>query len=136
MSIDKRLRDGAQISESGCWIWPGYSNRGYVRIRSGSRRLYVHRLAYETFVGPIPEGMTVDHLCFVSQCVNPEHLRLLTMVENAANQRSAQQTHCKNGHEFTFENTYRRPASAGGGRQCRPCNRQSAARYQAKKRAA
>jgi hypothetical protein len=115
-------------TENGCWEWTLRRDRnGYGRITFRGRTGYsAHRAAYEIFVGPIPAGMTVDHLCFVPACVNPEHLRLLTRSENSRKQRAAEQTHCSNGHEMTPENTYRRTQ---GGRGCRACNLDAVRRY-------
>ncbi len=75
-----------------CWTWLGGicgSGYGVVRRPSMSRERYVHRFFYEVTHGPIPSGMTVDHLCFNTLCCNPKHLRLLTLSENAANKRTS-----------------------------------------------
>lgn len=123
---------------TGCWNWLLHRSRdGYGRVAvAGRRKAAAHRVAYEETYGPIPEGMTVDHLCFNPACVNPAHLRLMTHVENVRNQRSAYKTHCKNGHEFTPENTYIRPRVRGGGvRQCRACNSEAVRKYRERKAA-
>lgn len=75
----------------GCWVWTGamlvpfkqYPNTRYGNFSAGGRSLRAHRVAFEIFRAPIPDGMTVDHLCFNPTCVNPEHLRLLTAKDNA-----------------------------------------------------
>jgi hypothetical protein len=65
--------------ENGCLIWQGYiMPNGY----GNSGSTYAHRIAYEQACGPIPEGMTVDHLCEVKVCVNPAHLELVTRGDN------------------------------------------------------
>jgi hypothetical protein len=109
----------------GCWEWTGSRRRGgygqsTVTMPTGSLMM-AHRLSYELHIGPIPEGLTVDHLCFNPPCVNPEHLRLLTLSENAANQRSAYATHCLAGHPYTPENT--RVKDRNGRRDCKSCHR-------------
>lgn len=72
----------------GCWLWTGAKNwTGYgqrsVRVDGKVRTARAHRMAYELLVGPIPEGLTIDHLCRVRHCVNPDHLEPVTMKENA-----------------------------------------------------
>lgn len=107
-----------------CWLWYGSTNKdGYGR--SGKQRqgkpYLAHRWVYEELVGPIPEGLTLDHLCRNPTCVNPQHLEPVPIAENCRRGARATQTHCKYGHEFTEENTYRR---AHGRRECRVCIRE------------
>lgn len=120
-----------------CWLWTGALNStgyGYI-ARTSNRMVPAHRIAYELLVGPIPDGLTLDHLCRVRNCVNPSHLEPVTMRENtlrgsAPPAINARRTHCVNGHEFTPENTY----VGTTGRECRACNRLRAReRYWAKK---
>lgn len=115
-----------------CILWAGYKMPdGYGRQTYQGRRRLAHRIAFEKAYGPIPDGMTVDHLCFTRACINPQHLRLLTRHENQRNQRSAYKTHCVNGHEYTPENTYIR--RGGSQRDCRACGRKRVRRYLARK---
>jgi len=69
-----------------CWIWTAGGDYGRGRFavvgRSG-RLLLAHRFAYELLIGPIPEGLTLDHLCMTPLCVNPEHLEPVTQAENS-----------------------------------------------------
>lgn len=89
------------------------------------RRQPAHRVAYELFVGPIPEGLTLDHLCRVRHCVNPLHLEPVTRGENtrrndSAPSQNARKTHCIRGHALIPENLYPRKY----GRQCKLCVRE------------
>ena len=124
---------------NGCiWYTGRIDAQGYGSVTiTGDRQRPVHRAAYEYFVGPIPDGLHVDHLChgwdadcpcgpacLHRRCINVDHLEPVTPQENAArgrggsvnNPRSAQ-THCIRGHEFTEANTYRH----GNRRHCRTC---------------
>ena len=111
--------------DSECWIWTGAkndSNRGIIHTHSHNRHSLVHRVSYELFVGPIPAGMTIDHVkargCTSTLCVNPAHLEPVTLRENIR-RHHAEKTHCPNGHEYTDDNVY----LYKGGRNCRQCRR-------------
>lgn len=119
----------------GCWHWQGALNsRGYGCFGVAGVSQLAHRVAYASLVGPIPEGLTIDHLCRVKRCVNPAHLEPVTLRENIA--RAAEQdrpTHCPEGHVYTPENTHVKRRSNGQvNRTCRTCgNRRARARYRA-----
>jgi hypothetical protein len=67
-----RLTDKVREDENGCWIFEGGRTKGgYGMIDDGGRKKYVHRVAYEHFIGPISPGLDIDHICFVPACVNP-----------------------------------------------------------------
>lgn len=117
---------------SGCFIWTGSLDRnGYGRLGIGysaednRRTTWAHRAAYEHFVGPIPDGLVIDHKCRMKCCVNPAHLEPVTQLENCrrgragevVRARSVAQTHCKRGHILSGKNVqlYR------GARLCLMC---------------
>jgi hypothetical protein len=122
---------------TGCWLWTAAtSTAGYGRIRVDRRGMQAHRVAYEMHVGPIPEGLQLDHLCRVRRCVNPAHLEPVTQRENIMRGNSvsavhAAKTHCIHGHPFDGENTRLGP---NGKRVCRACHRDN--ERQARRRAA
>lgn len=104
---------------TGCWLWHGMVNaRGYGCIAHKERMYRAHRVLYEREVGPIPSGLTLDHLCQNKQCVNPEHLEPVTAAENHR-RGFARRTHCKAGHPWVPENIYTAPGR--GDRQCKVC---------------
>lgn len=109
-----------------CWLWTGAPDNhlGYARFKirdaSGNRdAVMVHRFAYEELVGPIPQGLEIDHLCRIRNCVNPAHLDPVTHQENT--RRANCRTHCKYGHRI--------PES----RVCRDCANARNAAYRARK---
>lgn len=70
--------------ENGCWIWWGKPDAGgYGRLSINHRDAYAHRASYEHHVGPIPDGLTIDHLCRNRKCINPAHLEPVTLSENS-----------------------------------------------------
>ena len=69
----------------GCWNWTAAKARGYGRFKIEGKLQYAHRLAYQGFVGAIPTGMLVDHICRNRACVRPSHLRLATTKQNLEN---------------------------------------------------
>lgn len=126
----------------GCWMWRGFTrDTGYGSFWWPEKVIPAHRAAYLLFHGPIPDGMTVDHICFQPSCVNPDHLQLLTLSQNAARQRKALSDYCQRGHEFTPENTMIQLNRTGSGRRshyrlCRACREESQRRRIERRRAA
>lgn len=125
-----------------CWIWIGArwaNGYGKFTMPGTQRRVSAHRWGYERFRGPIPDGLTLDHICRVHSCVNPSHLEAVTSAENtrrgivgAVNgARVRAKTHCPKGHPYDADNTYWRADFKG--RNCRACGRENAARYRAQR---
>jgi len=115
-----------RLTSDECWAWNGCRDRaGYGKMREGR----AHRISYELNVGPIPAGLTIDHLCGNKWCVNPAHLEAVTAGENVRRWH-AKRTHCNQGHPWS-ENVYQ-PRS--GRRRCRICARAKSARGNAQQR--
>ncbi len=112
------------VAPNACWNWKATKHaKGYGHIRVGNMIAKAHRIAYELTNGKIPKGLTIDHLCQNTSCVNPKHLEAVTNRENILRgnnlcARNARMTHCKNGHEFTEKNTR---LETTGSRRCRTC---------------
>lgn len=133
MTVELPERLSSKIEKTdGCWEWLASKTDGYGRYYDNGRNHMAHRFVYRLLVGPIPPDLQCDHLCRNRSCVNPDHIELVTQQENIArgdatieNARPARirsqlaRTHCKNGHPWSEENTYRRPDN--GTRQCRAC---------------
>jgi hypothetical protein len=123
-----------RVDVGDCWQWTGYiDKRGYGALRVEGRSTFAHRVAYQLLVGPVPEGLELDHLCRNRACVNPDHLEPVTHAENMRRGMHARKTRCAAGHPFDTENTYIIPAS--GQRACRICIRQRNLEYKRRQRA-
>jgi hypothetical protein len=73
----------ARVDKSGdCWVWTGGRRGRYGAFWVEGQQMGAHRFAYELLVGPIPDGLTLDHLCCNPPCVNPGHLEPVTFREN------------------------------------------------------
>lgn len=125
--LDRISHSAEKFNDCHCWLWRGcISTRGYGMVAIGGKVKLTHRLAYELFKGPIPDGLELDHLCRVRNCCNPDHLEAVTHEENVRRGESGckqrSKTHCPSGHEYTPENIYRRPLRPNE-RRCRTCMR-------------
>ncbi len=141
----RALRDEARflakiVHQGECWKWTGArSSNGYGNFAfedvDKRKTVSVHRYSYELFVGAVPEGLQLDHLCRNRLCVRPDHLEPVTGRENtlrgntlpAANLKK---THCPEEHPYDTANTYR----VRGERQCRQCYAATQRRYRLRKR--
>ena len=105
-----RIRENVVVDlKSGCWQWQasfnthGYGQLGIGSRLDGSRRLATaHRVAYQEFVGPVPDGLELDHLCRNRACCNPEHLEPVPHHVNIRRAVSGSDNACKNGHTGMF----------------------------------
>lgn len=126
------------VAPGGHWIWVAHTlPNGYGQMD----KKYAHRLSYEFYVGEIPSGCVIDHLCRVRNCVNPNHLQAVSQKLNVArggartavarsnSRRGRERTHCPQGHEYTEGNT-RVEIKPNGNRtrRCRTCDREKARR--------
>lgn len=121
-----------------CWQWEGpRTTNGYGKWNKNGRIRMAHRVIYELLVGPVPEGLELDHLCRNKLCVNPRHLEPVTRTENARRGicgvlrtlKAAMQTYCKRGHPLI--NAY---ISPDGHRHCRACTNMRAIEYRRRKK--
>jgi hypothetical protein len=108
-----------------CWGWDkSVGSHGYGQIGwqdNDLRSNYLaHRIAFAIYHGEIPWNLTVDHLCHVKTCQNPNHLRLLPNVDNARDNGQGAKTHCPQGHPYGGDNLY---IDGRGHRRCNACRR-------------
>lgn len=112
---------------SGCWLWTAGCSKGYGVYRIGEKTGQAYSHSYKTLIGPVPEGLELDHLCRTPCCVNPAHLEPVThgvnlLRGNTINAKNATKTHCKRGH-----NNWRIRKT---GRYCRTCGTENMRKYQ------
>lgn len=141
LAAEDLARFWGNVDTSGeCWSWTaGQSSNGYgiycMPTRLGGRGVRAHRVSYEMHVGPIPDGLVIDHLCRNRTCVNPDHIEPVTQAENirrgVAYLVSQRGGVCGNGHPITPENTYFRPDRVSG--VCRPCKAEQWRRHKGRK---
>lgn len=121
---------GLSEEEEYCLVWTGAKSwSGYGQFRYMNKTVKAHRYSYELFVGKIPDGLVIDHLCNNRWCVNPKHLEPVSQKENirrgltgfSARIRQLNKTHCPQNHPFSPENTY---LTKKGFRKCKECRRE------------
>lgn len=153
-TMDRFLSHVAFEPMSGCWLWTASLTKdGYGQMSFYDAELYkekgalsrieiAHRVAWELFVGAIPEGTEIDHKCKTRCCVNYRHLEPVTHAENIARGRSgrpqAERTHCKRGHPYAGDNLSETTKIVKGkkytGRVCLTCARENTAKWRSSNR--
>lgn len=124
-----------------CWPWTAGKSGGYGRLRVDGRSRLAHVLVYELKVGPVPDGMEVDHICHNNTdcvdnstcphkaCCNPGHLEAVTHRENSQRgndgRHNAIKTHCHRDHEYTAENTQLISNRGQLERRCKTCTEEN-----------
>ncbi len=131
-SFEERLWEKVDKTET-CWLWTASKNPlGYGWFGVGKKVRLAHRVVYEFVVGPIPDGLELDHLCRTPSCVRPDHLEAVShtinMQRGHKRQRN-QKTHCSGGHEFTENNS---GVNSKGYRICYICRLTSERKHNAK----
>lgn len=117
------------LSASGCWDFSGASDKdGYKEFWLHRDSYRANRLSYALANSDLSGELTVDHLCDNRQCVNPFHLEQKSAIDNVRrghrHHANTAKTHCKQGHEYTTENTYLRQRTGGRlARDCRTCQK-------------
>jgi len=132
-SLLAKLEDKILVGDE-CWEWIGATSGGYGGLKVDGRMAKAHRLVYELLVGPIPDGLELDHLCRNTSCVKPSHLEPVTHAENVrrgrAGENSKVKTQCPQGHLYTGDNL----VVTNGRRVCRTCRNASSLRHFHRKR--
>lgn len=141
-SLPERIRSKIRV-DCGHWMWTaaasGPAQRQYGAIKYGKRVRKAHVVIWEMLVGPVPEGLDLDHLCEHKLCVNPNHLRPATRRENSIRGRNkdddASLLAYPCGHPRTAENTYRSRSKGFEHRWCRLCGVAASRRCRGRARA-
>ena len=137
----ERMTEEDRGHTSPCWISANRKLRdGYTQTSYLGRRWMTHRLSWLMHHGPIPEGLTLDHLCRQTDCLNPDHLEPVTSRTNTLRGQTvaaakAAQVECINGHPLEGANLYRR-ADRPNVRECRACRNEAARKHRERQRQA
>ena len=117
--VPDRIRSRLTIAANGCWLVPATTSSGYHHVNDRGRFLMAHRVMWEEVNGPVPDGLELDHLCRVRNCVNPAHLEAVTHAENMRRSGLAR-PRCPKGHD-RLTDPY---VSPSGKRACPDCLRE------------
>jgi hypothetical protein len=123
--VFERFFSHVEAEPNGCLLWIGYRGAGYGRFGFEGRSRLAYHFLWERLFGPVPEGMTLDHLCRKRACVNPLHLEPVLHKINCERGDTGLhwriKTHCPAGHPYSGENLY---ISPNGARHCWTCKKQ------------
>ena len=132
MMTDK-IMSRSTVTDTGCIVWQGAASRGYGNIRNPKGSTLVHRIVWEEANGPIPDGLTIDHLCLTKRCVNVQHMEIVTRAENVRRaapwKRHEARSNCPKGHPYSHTIQVR----GGTERRCHECHRDAQRRYLARR---
>lgn len=128
MTPIERFMSKVRVQE-GCWEWTGrLTPKGYGDFDQPhpAKTTRAHRWLWCALYGAVPDGLELDHLCCNRSCVRSDHLEPVLHVVNVSRglgppANNARKTHCKHGHEFTPENTYKPGGWPEHWRKCRTC---------------
>jgi hypothetical protein len=141
-SLKDRILGSVVVNDNGCWIWQKYVSRdGYGKMTYNGHPSEVYRLSYELFVGDIPDGHHLHHICGSKACCNYDHVIPIMPGAHSAKhfgdkfkahtEYVRSKTHCKQGHPLSGSNLYLCPRT--GYRACRTCVRLWARNYRSRK---
>lgn len=107
--LPSRFWEKVRLSDEGCWIWiAGRFNTGYGAFNYDGIARTAHSVAYEALVGPVDDGLELDHLCRRRECCNPEHLEPVTHAENVQRGLRGPKDSCPKGHPYEVKGGYKR----------------------------
>jgi hypothetical protein len=126
----ERMMAKVRLDSDGCWTWTGSRiHNGYGKVKVNGLQVVSHRASYEALVGPIPDGMQLDHLCRNRACINPDHLEPVSKRENllrgiGPTAVNAAKSACVRGHLLSGDNVRIVVGASGHDtRRCRQCER-------------
>ena len=133
MTVQERIMNRLIQDPSGCWIWMGFTHKGYGKIGVEGKNKRVHRVMWELTNGPIPKGIFVLHKCDITECANPDHLFLGTHTDNMKDMINKGRkskvvwntgmSRCKKGHPLDKNNAYHYVYNGRKVRNCKTCAR-------------
>jgi len=134
-----RFNRKTSIQGNGCLLWTDKPWNKYGILRMGCRNQRAHVLSYEHYVGPVPNGLELDHLCRNTLCVNPTHLEAVTHKVNVLRgegwaAKNARKTHCPQGHSYAVHAVYYRRRDGTEFKQCGTCQKETKRRWARKQR--